>query len=240
MQVLGAWVIVLPNVVEVVEVNRFQDALFIQFERMDLGPSDVCMRPNQLNMGVFSVGILGRGRMEGCEAENLILSKVVNLPNRLDGSLLHGDGTFLRRTDWLVVGVDRENTSTPDKSLALVESVGLVLDSARSFHRLDSITIETPTVSTSERPPIFGSAFTTQDISMPSPTVHNIPEGVNGSVSQVFPSRIPRIQFSIHVLNLPTDSVKNICVSLGSHLILFLMQRCERVKALPLSGWSYF
>jgi len=139
-----------------------------------------------------------------------------------------------------VVGVDRENTSTPDKSLALVEPVGLVLNSARSFHGLDSITIETPTVSTSERPPIFGSAFTTQDISMPSPTVHNIPEGVDGSVSGPGELFLPWFQFSVHIHNLPTDSAKNICVSLGSLLILFEMQRREGVEALPLSGRSYF
>jgi len=140
-----------------------------------------------------------------------------------------------------MVWVDCENTSAPNEILSLREPVTLVLDSASTFPRIDASTIQAPFLSTSVRPSIFGSAFTTQHISILPSTVHNVKPSIEGWRSHGCVMRMPGFHFSLAVENLPTDSVKNLFVNLARFIVsLFKFQRRERVEAPPILGWNYF
>jgi len=136
-----------------------------------------------------------------------------------------------------MVRMYRENIPAPDKIFALGEPIGPGLDSTGPFRRLNSLATQAPSVPASKWNAEMATLRAIVDIPSDSPAVGNISVGIYEGGLQSMKARIPFPKFPVHVLNLPTDSPGQICVSLAYLLVLlFQIQRREAVEASPLVG----
>lgn len=133
--------------------------------------------------------------------------------------------------------MDCENTTAPDETLVLMKPVGLEEDLASAIRAEDALTIQAETTSTSQGAHEFGPAFTTDDSSTDSSTVHNISVGIHERGPRSFEPRVPLSEFSLSIHNLVPGSSSHILIDstrLGVRLIQ--IPRREAVVASPVLG----